>query len=131
MQLTPPQDAHGVWRATGADRAQPTQRFDLAFDACSGRLLYRSGWEQQTAFGKATAVGIPFHRGECGLWNQAVLLVFGAGLLFSLVSGWVMCFKRRGTGRAGPAPLLPPLLPLSAGVLLAFEWLVLRRARPA
>lgn len=111
MQLVPPQDAHGVWRATGIGRTQPTLRFDLVLDAYSGAILYRSGWEQQTAFGKATAVGIPFHRGEFGVWNQVVLFLFGAGVLFSLVSGWVMLFKRRGAGRDGAAPLLPPLLP--------------------
>ncbi|MFC5458790.1 PepSY-associated TM helix domain-containing protein [Massilia niabensis] len=147
MQLTPPQGAHGVWRATGIDRTRPTLRFDLMLDAYTGQTLYRSGWEQQTAFGKATALGIPFHRGEFGIWNQVVLFLFGAGVLFSLASGWVMFFKRRGSSRAGRAPLLPPLLPgawraasplalagtaalcllmpllaLSGGVLLAVEW---------
>jgi uncharacterized iron-regulated membrane protein len=76
-------------------------------NAYDGSVLYRVGWERQTAFGKATAVGIPFHRGELGIWNQVLLFVFAAGVLFSLVSGWVMFFKRRRAGLLGLPRLLP------------------------
>jgi uncharacterized iron-regulated membrane protein len=107
MQLTAPREAEGTWRASNADRSRPTRRFDMQFDAYSGKTLYYSGWDAQTAFGKATAIGIPFHRGEFGWWNQAILLIFGLGLLFSLVSGWVMFFKRRRTGRVGFPSLVP------------------------
>jgi len=147
--LTPPRGPHGVWRAGSADRRHPADRFDLVLNAYDGQVLYRAGWERQTAFGKATAVGIPFHRGELGLWNQVLLFVFGAGVLFSLLSGWVMFFKRRRTGRLGLPKLLPgawrsapawalllgaglcvlmPLLALSTLLLAAVE-LALGRAR--
>jgi uncharacterized iron-regulated membrane protein len=53
----------------------------LVLNAYDGSVLYRVGWERQTAFGKATAVGIPFHRGELGIWNQVLLFVFAAGVL--------------------------------------------------
>lgn len=107
MQLTAPHTPEATWRIASADNSQPTRRFDLQLDAYSGAVLYSAGWKEQTAFGKATAIGIPFHRGEFGWWNQAILLVFGIGLLFSLVSGWVMFFKRRKPGSF----VLPPLLP--------------------
>jgi uncharacterized iron-regulated membrane protein len=122
MQLAPPQGTHGVWRATSIDRTRPTQRFDLMLDAWTGQALYRSGWAQQTAFGKATALGIPFHRGEFGIWNQVLLFLFGAGVLFSLVSGWVMVFKRMGSARARTAPLLPSLLTSLLPPLLPGAW---------
>jgi uncharacterized iron-regulated membrane protein len=149
LQLTPPRGAHGVWRFASADRSHPGNRLDLVLNAYDGQVLYRAGWEGQTAFGKATAVGIPFHRGELGVWNQVLLFVFAAGVLFSLLSGWVMFFKRRRAGRLGLPKLLPgawrsapvawvilgvglcalmPLLALSTLVLLAVE-LTLRRAR--
>ena len=156
MSLSPPVGRQGVWRAAGVDRTSPTRRFDLVLDAYDGRVLYRAGWDQQTAFGKATAVGIPFHRGEFGLWNQIVLFLFGVSVLFSLVSGWVMLFKRKRTERRGLPVLLPALLPgswraasplasagalalcallpllaISAAVVLVLECLVLGRARPA
>jgi uncharacterized iron-regulated membrane protein len=152
MSLTPPDGPQGVWRAAGADRSAPTRRFDLVLDGYDGRVLYRAGWDAQTAFGKATAVGIPFHRGEFGLWNQSLLFLFGAGVLFSLVSGWVMVFKRTRAGWIGLPALLPgawraasplalagslllcallPLLAVSAVSVLVFEWLLSQRARPA
>jgi uncharacterized iron-regulated membrane protein len=101
MQLMPPKGPEGYWRANQVDRDQPDRRFDLLLDAYSGERLYFSGWAEQTAFGKATAIGIPFHRGEFGVWNQALLFVFGVGVVFSIVSGWVMYFKRRKQGLAG------------------------------
>jgi uncharacterized iron-regulated membrane protein len=149
LQLTPPRGAHGIWRIASADRSHPGNRLDLVLNAYDGRVLYRAGWEGQTAFGKATAVGIPFHRGELGVWNQVLLFVFAAGVLFSLLSGWVMFFKRRRAGQLGLPKLLPgawrsapvawvivgaglcalmPLLALSTLVLLGVE-LALARAR--
>ncbi len=119
IQLTAPRGQQGTWRATSADRSQPEKRFDLLLDAYSGQQLYYAGWDQQTAFGKATAIGIPFHRGEFGWWNQALLLVFGLGMLFSLVSGWVMFFKRRRIGSS----MLPCLLPGAWGSLSLMEWI--------
>lgn len=107
VQLTPPRGPHGFWRAGSADRMHPTSRFDLVLNAYDGQVLYYAGWDQQTAFGKATAIGIPFHRGELGIWNQLLLFVFAAGILFSLVSGWVMFFKRRRAGIAWLPRLLP------------------------
>jgi uncharacterized iron-regulated membrane protein len=107
VQLTPPRGPHGFWRAASGDRRQPMGRVDLVLNAYDGSVLYRAGWDQQTAFGKATAVGIPFHRGELGVWNQVLLFVFAAGVLFSLVSGWVMFFKRRRAGQLGLPKLLP------------------------
>lgn len=101
MLLMPPKGPEGFWRANQLDRDQPDRRFDLLLDAYSGERLYFSGWSEQTAFGKATAIGIPFHRGEFGWWNQALLFVFGVGVLFSIVSGWVMYFKRRKQGLSG------------------------------
>ncbi len=107
MMVMAPKGPDGVWRANQMDRGDPTKRFDLLLDAYSGEKLYYSGWSEQTAFGKATAIGIPFHRAEFGIWNQVLLFVFGVGILFSLVSGWVMFFKRRKSGTS----IFPALLP--------------------
>ncbi|GAA4013023.1 PepSY-associated TM helix domain-containing protein [Actimicrobium antarcticum] len=148
-QLTPPRGATGVWRAASVDRARPDQHVALALDAGTGQRLYYADWDQQTLFGKATAIGIPLHRGEFGWWNQALLLVFGLGILFSLVSGWVMFFRRRRPGSIGLPRLLPgawrsasvtgwitaavlcllmPLMALSAACLVLLECAILLRS---
>lgn len=93
--LIPPGNGHPYWLAVGSNPAEPTRRFELALDTNNGQVLYQSGWADQTLFGKATAVGIPFHRGEFGVWNQLVLLAFGAFVLFSLGSAWVLQFRRK------------------------------------
>ncbi len=153
LQLMPPQQMGDVWRITSDDRSQPMKRFDLALDAYSGSPLYFSGWQELTAFAKATAIGIPFHRGEFGWWNQALLLAFGLGVLFSMVSGWLMFYKRHQPGTLGWPPLssgawrampigfwvsallmcgLMPLLAWSAAGLAALETMLhwhQRRAR--
>lgn len=107
LQIMSPMGPNGVWRSNQVDKSAPTRRFDMLSDAYTGERLLFLGWDDQTAFSKATAIGIPFHRGEFGLWNQLLLAVFGVGILFSLISGWVMVLMRyRTTGRFWPR-LLP------------------------
>lgn len=119
MMVMAPRGPEGVWRANQMDKGDPTKRFDMLVDAYSGQKLYYSGWAEQTAFGKATAIGIPFHRGEFGVWNQVVLFVFGAGILFSLVTGWVMVYKRWVAG----ASIWPALLSGAWRSVSPWAWL--------
>ena len=107
IQLGAPESREGFWRANHIDRGDPTRRFDLLLDAYNGKPLFFSGWDDQPWFGKATAIGIPFHRGEFGMWNQILLGLFGVGLLASLVSGWAMFFTRRRQGLLGLPRLVP------------------------
>ena len=95
MQLTPPKIDNGVWRVESFDRTQPSKRFQMSVDAYSGEILYFSGWQDLPLLAKATAVGIPFHRGEFGWWNQALLVVVALSVIFAVISGFVMWLKRR------------------------------------
>lgn len=152
LRMIAPRDARGTWRIANYDPTQPKKRIDMQLDAYSGQALFKSGWKEQTAFGKATGIGIPFHRGEFGWWNQLLLLIFGLGIIFSLVSGWIMFFKRRKTGASGLPKLLPgawrsasmatwisaavmcialPLLALSAAFVVALEIILYYRQRKA
>lgn len=101
LLLVAPSDERGVWRAENFDRDQPTRRFSLALDAHSGEVLFSSGWSSMPVLAQATAVGIPFHRGEFGLWNRALLVLAGLAAVFMVISGWVMWWKRRPRGRVG------------------------------
>ncbi|BBB62948.1 membrane protein [Undibacterium sp. KW1] len=98
MQLTPPKSESGVWKIDNYDRSQPGKRFQLILDAYSGNTMFQSGWEQMPVLSRATAVGIPFHRGEFGWWNQALLVLVGVSVIFSVVSGYVMWLQRRKAG---------------------------------
>lgn len=124
LQLTPPHGASGTWRidaAQGVPGAGPGERLTLVLDAYDGRPLYRSGWAELPPLAKATALGIPFHRGEFGLWNQVLLVLTALGLVGSLVSGLAMAWRRRARGAPQLAPgtwrRLPRGLWLSAGLL--------------
>lgn len=106
LQLTPPRGPQGIWRADALPGADPTERLSLVIDAGHGAVLWRSGWAELPALAKATAVGIPFHRGEFGVWNQALLALVSLTATFSVVSGVVMAWRRRpvrATGSAGSA----------------------------
>jgi uncharacterized iron-regulated membrane protein len=151
LQLNPPKSAQEPWRISNFDRSQPTKRFNMLLDGYTGRTLHLQGWESMTLFNKATAIGIPFHRGEFGWWNQALLLVFGLAVVWWLVSGWVMYIKRNRQGVIGLPRLLPgawrsvprgawitavpllwlmPLLALSAAAVAAVEvWVAVGAAR--
>ncbi|GAB4210084.1 MAG: PepSY domain-containing protein [Tibeticola sp.] len=105
MQITAPGHADGVWRVENFDRSQPSGRFSLALDGRTGAPLFAAGWEQFPVLARATAVGIPFHRGEFGLWNQIVLALAALAAAFSVVSGLVMWWQRRPKGRIAAPPL--------------------------
>lgn len=137
LQLTPPKDDEGVWRAENFDRSQPAKRFALVLDAYSGQTLFQSGWAQMPLLSQATAVGIPFHRGEFGMWNQVLLILVALAAIFSVVSGLLMWWRRRPGGRLAAPRLdrtelrrLPRrvwywLMPLAIGLSLAlpvFGW---------
>jgi hypothetical protein len=63
--------------------------------AYSGEIMYFSGWQDLPLLAQATAVGIPFHRGEFGWWNQALLVIVAFSVIFAVISGFVMWLKRR------------------------------------
>jgi len=136
LQLTPPRDAGGVWRVENFDRGQPMKRFTLALDAYSGRTLFASDWDRLPLLARATALGIPFHRGEFGVWNQVLLGLAALAAIFSVVSGLVMWWQRRPRGELAAPSLerrhlrgVPPWLWLLAtGLAIAlpvFGWSLL------
>jgi uncharacterized iron-regulated membrane protein len=151
MRMTPPKKPNGVWRIESADSSRPLGRFRLALDEHSGDVLFSTGWEELPLLSKATTVGIPFHRGEFGVWNQLLLGAAALSVVFSVVSGWVMWWKRRPAQRTvhalgdaalrsapwwfwGALALLGLALPVfgvSAIVVLAIEAVRHARARRA
>ncbi|MEK8032596.1 PepSY domain-containing protein [Ideonella sp. DXS29W] len=95
MQITPPQGPQGTWRVENFDRSQPEGRFTQVFDAYTGQTLFSVGWSEFPLLSRATAIGIPFHRGEFGVWNQVLLALAALAAVFSVVSGLMMWWLRR------------------------------------
>jgi uncharacterized iron-regulated membrane protein len=95
LQLTPPRDANDVWRVANFDRNQPTARVQMMLDQYNGKVLFQAGWDVLPLGAKATGAGIPFHRGEFGWWNQALLIFAALAAIFSVVSGIAMWWQRR------------------------------------
>jgi uncharacterized iron-regulated membrane protein len=123
MMITPPAGPQGVWRVENFDRGQPRSRFGLALDAYSGQTLFYSGWDAMPLMSRATAIGIPFHRGEFGWWNQLLLVLAALTAIFSVVSGFVMWWMRRPQGRVaaptvGTAQWRAITRPQGAGLLV-------------
>lgn len=103
LQLNAPRGPGLPWRVDVQVRGRPTARLGLVLDAHSGTVLWRAGWDDLPLLAKATAVGIPFHRGELGLWNQLLLAVLALAVLASTVSGCAMWWLRRPARRSAPA----------------------------
>jgi uncharacterized iron-regulated membrane protein len=102
LQLTPPRDAaSAVWRIDAVVTGDPTARQTLMLDGVTGQVLWRSGWSELPALAKATAVGIPFHRAELGVWNQVLLALAALAAIASVVSGLAMAWLRRPRGALG------------------------------
>ncbi len=101
LAISPPRRDSRVWSVVNYDRSQPTKRFSMALDGHNGKTLFYAGWNEMPGLARATAIGIPFHRGEFGWWNQAVLVLIGLFSIFAVVTGIVMWLKRRGTSLAG------------------------------
>jgi uncharacterized iron-regulated membrane protein len=136
LVLSPPDPnkPDAAWRVSTADPAAGSARAQLIINQYTGEVLWRSGWSEMPLLSKATVVGIPFHRGEFGWWNQLLLVLVAATLIFSIVSGAVMWWKRRPVGRVAAPPLtwahikearVAVVLALAVGALLGWALPVL------
>ena len=145
FSVTPPDGAEGVYTITiFAD--QPTLSRTIHIDQYSGRALADIGWAQYGLVPKLVETGIALHEGRFfGFWNQLLMLFAALTVVLLAITGPVMWWQRRPKGRLG-APAMPqlrlmrgllaiiivlgalfPLAGLSFALVVALDWLVLRR----
>lgn len=145
-----PKDAKGVFSvALFAD--DPRQDATLHLDQYSGQVLADIRWADYGPVARVVESSAMLHEGKLfGLANQLIMLAVCLLILLGSVSGLLMWWKRRPQGRFGVPPLrhdLPlwkggvaimlllgvlfPLVGASLLVVLALDWLVQRRTRPA
>lgn len=107
-----------------SDAPNRTLRVTIEFDAQTGRLLSREGFDDKHLIDKAVGYGIAWHEGALLGWvNQLIGLLTAMMLITSAISGFLMWRKRKPAYRLGalPAPkaqkwakLLPFILLLAA-----------------
>jgi len=85
-----------------------TNERTLHIDQYSGKPLIDLSFGQYPFLGQAIEWGINVHQGqELGLFNQLLMLATCFVIILSCVTGIVMWWKRRPTGRLGVPPMPP------------------------
>ncbi|WBH17376.1 PepSY-associated TM helix domain-containing protein [Sphingomonas radiodurans] len=117
-RLFPPTDPTGVYTAyTYPDRPQGQRT--LYFDRYSMRLIRQVGYADYGAAAKAIELGVQLHMGNYfGLANQLVMLVTCVAIVLLVVSGVVMWWRRRPTGRVAAPPRVPQARIAGAAAIL-------------
>jgi uncharacterized iron-regulated membrane protein len=119
--MTPPRDAYGAYRIITAEPQRPQEWRFLVIDQYSGVSTQNIGWADTPLLMKLSIIGIPFHRGELGLWNQVVNTAACLMIIGSVISGVLMWWKRRPAGAPPrqPARAIPRSLIIIGGLMLA------------
>ncbi|MFC3884988.1 PepSY-associated TM helix domain-containing protein [Bacillus songklensis] len=141
-----PQGETGVYTVS-VSPDKPEGQATLHIDQYSGKVLADLRFEDYGPLAKAISIGVALHEGHYfGLANQLLDLVICLVLIGISVSGFIMWWQRRPTGKLG-APSLPndfnmlkwvtviivilgiifPLVGVSLLMVLALDWLVIRR----
>jgi uncharacterized iron-regulated membrane protein len=145
FSVTEPSDDTGVYTISiFAD--QSTKSRTLHIDQYTGKALADIGWNQWGIVPKLVETGIVLHEGRFfGVLNQLLMLFAALTVIMLAVTGPVMWWQRRPKGRLG-APAMPklplmrgllaiiivlgvifPLAGLSFAVVVALDWLVIKR----
>lgn len=140
-----PQEPEGVYTlSVFPPKAQDEATMHI--DQYSGAVLADYRYDNYGIIGKVVAWGITLHKGsQFGLVNQLVSLFICLGIIFVVISGFYLWWKRKpGTGTGAPAApalfktksflfimiglgILFPLVGLSILAVWLFDWLVIQR----
>ena len=118
--ITLPTTAEGVFTVSVfAD--DPRHDATLHVDQYTGQVLADVRWADYGLAARATEMGVMLHEGKLfGPLNQLAILLICLMILLGAVSGLVMWWKRRPSGRLGVPPLRHdlPRWKLAVGVML-------------
>lgn len=105
-----PKDETGVYTVSAFPN-DPTQEMTMHIDQYSGEVRALVQWQDYSLVPKAVELGIAVHMGKYfGLGNQLLMLFACLIVIILCVSGAVMWWQRRPSGRIG-APTLPEYMP--------------------
>ena len=95
MQIEPPVGEGRAWRVSEIDRRWPTQVDQVALDPHGMQVLEQTDFTTFPLAAKLTRWGVDLHMGVLfGLVNQLVLALFAAALVFLIVWGYRMWWRR-------------------------------------
>jgi uncharacterized iron-regulated membrane protein len=110
FRINLPLDETGVYTISAdsmdGDTTNPTGDRTVHIDQYSGRILAEVGFADYSIAGKAMAVGIALHQANMGWWNTLLNVLFCLAVIAMVVTGLVMWWVRRPSGRVG-VPLYP------------------------
>ncbi|HEY0737212.1 MAG TPA: PepSY domain-containing protein [Herpetosiphonaceae bacterium] len=121
FNISLPADERGVYTVSassaGAELDDATQERLVHIDQYSGAVLANIGWNEYSGVAKAVAMSIAIHEGkQFGLINRIATLLLIATIIGSTITGVVMWWRRRPTGRIG-APTMPKSVRLWKGAV--------------
>ena len=98
------------------DTNDPMGDRTVHIDQYTGKILADVRFADYSLPGKAMAIGIALHQANLGLWNTALNTAYCLSVIFLVVSGVVMWWKRRPAGSFA-VPRYPRGYRLPAGIL--------------
>ena len=146
-QISLPQGEQGVYTLSSL-HSEPLKEKTMNVDQYSGNVLSNVTFADYGFMAKAISMGIGFHEGRLfGLLNQLVGLALCLGLIFIVVSSFVLWWKRRNGAGQLSAPkravdqrvkrivallivlisLTMPLAALSVFAILILDFILFRR----
>ena len=102
--LAPPAAGSSQWTARSEAESRPL-RESLVWDSSRGTIVNRTKFAQWPLIDRLVGYGVTIHIGQMFGWlNQALGVFTAAGLVTAVVSGMVMWWRRRPSGRLGAPP---------------------------
>ncbi|MBY0519471.1 MAG: PepSY domain-containing protein [Sphingomonas sp.] len=93
------------WKLTSEAQNRPLIR-TVRFDAATGDVVGRQGFADKHVIDRVINYGIAWHEGQLFGWiNQAIGLLTAGMLMLLAVSGTIMWWRKRPSGRLGAPPI--------------------------
>jgi len=105
IEIRPSGDAGKAWTVTEVDRSWPTQVDAVSVNPRSMQIVDHVRFADFPLLAKLTRWGVDAHMGILfGVWNQAILVIFGAGLCVMIAWGYRLWWLRRSVSNDGSNP---------------------------
>jgi uncharacterized iron-regulated membrane protein len=105
IEIRPAYTAGKAWTVTEVDRSWPTQVDAVSVDPGSLQIVDHVRFADFPLLAKLTRWGVDAHMGILfGVWNQAILVIFGTGLCVMIAWGYRLWWLRRTVSNDGSNP---------------------------